>query len=366
MSAAPQYTRKLNGILVMRILIAEDDKDSQELLKRILLKENYEVIAADDGLIAWETFQREDIRLVITDWLMPRMGGLELCERIRHTETQGYVYIILVTSKEGKKDLVSAMDAGADDYVTKPYDKGELLARVRSGQRILSLEQKLSDRNRDLLVEKEKSERLLLSIFPKAIADRLKQESGVIANNFSEASILFADINNFSDITAQKSPAELVEFLRQLFSAFDRLADQNGLEKLKTIGDAYMAVGGVPVPRRDHAEATAEMALAMQKEVVHYDLGIGKPLQLRIGINNGPVVAGVIGTAKLAYDLWGETVNIAARMEAYGLPGHIQVTAETYERLRHNYLFKERGEVYVKGKGLLRTYLLLGRKGPGR
>ena len=349
----------------MRILIAEDDKDSRELLKRILLKQDYEVMAANDGLVAWDIFQREDIRLVITDWLMPQMGGLELCKKIRNTETPGYVYIIVVTSKEEKKDIVRAMDVGADDYVTKPYDKGELLARVRSGQRILSLEQELSDRNQDLFAEKEKSERLLLSIFPKAIADRLKQESGVIADSFSEASILFADICNFSDITTQKSPVELVEFLRQLFSAFDRLADQNGLEKLKTIGDAYMAVGGLPVPRRDHAEATAELALAMQKEVTQYDLGSGKPLQLRIGINSGPIIAGVIGTAKLAYDLWGETVNIAARMEAYGLPGRIQVTAKTYERLRRNYRLEERGEVQVQGAGLLRTYFLIGRKGPG-
>lgn len=349
----------------MRVLIAEDDKDSQELLKRILLKENYEVIVANDGLVAWEIFQREDIRLVITDWLMPQMGGLELCERIRNTETPEYVYIILVTSKEEKKDIVRAMDAGADDYVTKPYDKGELLARVRSGQRIISLQQEISRKNQDLLAEKEKSERLLLSIFPKAIADRLKQETTAIAESFSDASILFADINNFSSITAQKSPIEVVELLGQLFSAFDRLADQHGLEKLKTIGDAYMVVGGVPVPRQDHAEAIAEMAFAMQKEVVQHDLGIDKPLQLRIGINSGPVVAGVIGTTKLAYDLWGETVNIAAQMEAYGLPGSIQVTAATYERLRDKYLFEERGEFYVKGKGTLRTYLLLGRKGPG-
>jgi class 3 adenylate cyclase len=348
----------------MRVLIAEDDKDSQELLKRILLKENYEVIAANDGLVAWEIFQREDIRLVITDWLMPQMGGLELCERIRDSESPGYVYIILVTSKEEKKDIVRAMDAGADDYVTKPYDKGELLARVRSGQRIISLEQEISKKNQDLLAEKEKSERLLLSIFPKAIADRLKQETSAIAESFSDASILFADINNFSSITSEKSPIEVVELLGQLFSAFDQLAEQHGLEKLKTIGDAYMAVGGVPVPRQDHAEAIAEMAFAMQKEVVQHDLGIDKPMQLRIGINSGPVVAGVIGTAKLAYDLWGETVNIAAQMEAYGLPGYIQVTAATYERLRDKYLFEERGEFYVKGKGVLRTYLLIGRKGP--
>ena len=346
----------------MRILIAEDDKDSQKLLARILQKENYEVVIADDGHVAWENFQREDFRLVITDWIMPRMKGLELCEKIRAKETPGYVYIILVTSMEEKADLVRALDAGADDYVTKPYDKGELLARVRAGQRIINLEQTISEKNQELFIEKEKSERLLRSIFPKFIAERLKQDQSPIADSFAEASILFAGINDFSSLVAQKSPVQVVDLLGQMFSAFDRLAEQYGLEKIKTIGDMYMVAAGVPVPRPDHAEAVAELAFAMQEEIVRFDAGLGAPLQLRIGIDSGPVVAGVIGTAKLAYDLWGDTVSTAAQMEAYGLAGSIQVTAETYERLQKNFVFEERGEFYVQGKGNIRTYLLVGRK----
>jgi class 3 adenylate cyclase len=254
------------------------------------------------------------------------------------------------------------MDAGADDYVTKPFDKSELLARVRSGQRIISLEQAISEKNRELIVEKETSERLLRSIFPEAIAERLKQDSGIIADSFVEASILFADINDFSSLLAQKTPIQVVELLGQVFAGFDRLAAQYGLEKIKTVGDSYMVAAGIPVPRPDHAQAIAELAFAMQEEIVRFDAGIGAPLQLRIGINSGPVIAGVIGTAKLAYDLWGETVGTAAQMEAYGLPGSIQVTAATYALLRENYVFEERGEYYVKGAGSIRTYLLLGRK----
>ena len=346
----------------MRILIAEDDKDSQKLLARILEKENYEIVVADDGRMAWETFQREDFRLVITDWIMPRMKGLELCEKIRAKEKPGYVYIILVTSMEEKADLVRALDAGADDYVTKPYDRGELLARVRAGQRIISLEQKISEKNRELSVEKEKSERLLLSIFPKFIADRLKEDSSPIADSFTEASILFAGINDFSNLVVQKTPNEIVDLLGQVFSAFDRLAQQFGLEKIKTLGEMYIAAAGVPVPRPDHAEAVAEMAFAMQEEIVRFDAGLGRPLQLRVGIDTGPVVAGVIGTAKLAYDLWGDTVSTAAQMEAYGLAGSIQVTSETYGCLQKNFMFEERGEFYVQGKGNIRTYLLVSRK----
>lgn len=346
----------------MRILIAEDDKDSQKLLERILQRENHEVVIADDGRMAWDIIQHEDIRMVITDWLMPQMEGVELCEKIRQEATSGYVYIILVTSKEGKADLVRAMDAGVDDYVTKPFDKGELLARVRSGQRIINLEQAISEKNRELNVEKETSDRLLLSIFPEIIADRLKQDSGIIADSFAETSILFADINDFSSLLAQKTPIQVVELLGQVFASFDRLAAQNGLEKIKSVGDSYMVASGVPVPRPDHAQAIAELAFAMQEEIVRFDAGIGAPLQLRIGINSGPVIAGVIGTAKLAYDIWGETVGTAAQMEAYGLPGSIQVTAATYALLKESYMFEERGEFFVKGEGSIRTYLLIGRK----
>ena len=344
----------------MRILIAEDDKDSQKLLTRILEKENYEVVIADDGRMAWETFQAEDFRLVITDWIMPRMKGLELCEKIRTKEKPGYVYIILVTSKEEKADLIRALDAGADDYVTKPYDRGELLARVRAGQRIINLEQTISRKNQELFFEKEKSERLLLSIFPKFIADRLKQDSSPIADSFAEASVLFAGITDFSSLVSQKTPAQVVDLLGQVFAAFDRLAEQHGLEKIKTLGDIYMAAAGVPVPRADHAEAVAELAFAMQAEIVRFDAGLKAPLQLRVGLSSGPVVAGVIGTAKLAYDLWGDTVSTAAHMEATGLAGSIQVSAETYQRLRKNFVFEERGEFYVPGKGNIRTYLLVG------
>ncbi len=249
LNKAGSYFIGLVRVIVMRILIAEDDLDSQTLLKVILQKEGHEIVTADNGLAAWEKFQQEDIHLLITDWVMPEMSGLDLCKKIRAQKTSEAVYIIMVTAKEEKQDLITAIDAGANDYITKPYDKGELIARVRSGERMVSLEQELINKNKEIYSEKEKSEQLLLSIFPRFIVERLKQGE-VVADSCPDVTVLFADINNFANIFSRKEPVELVEILGQLFSVFDRLVSAHGLEKIKTIGDTYMAVGGIRKIRR--------------------------------------------------------------------------------------------------------------------
>jgi PAS domain S-box-containing protein len=210
--------------------------------------------------------------------------------------------------------------------------------------------------------QQEQTEKLLLNILPEPIAQQLKLYPSTIADSFEEVSVLFADLVGFTEFSARRKATELVEILNVIFSKFDQLADQHGLEKIKTIGDAYMVVAGLPRPRTDHAEAIAEMALDMQQAIVEVSAQIGDPFNIRIGINSGPVVAGVIGLKKFSYDLWGDTVNTASRMESRGIPGAIQVTAQTYELLRDKYLFKERGLIRVKGKGEMVTYLLTGRK----
>ena len=211
--------------------------------------------------------------------------------------------------------------------------------------------------------QQQQTERLLLNILPEPIADRLKQEtSTTIAEDFAEVSVMFADIVGFTQMASSLSPIELIDLLNQIFSAFDRLSEKHGLEKIKTVGDAYMVVGGLPTRRADHAEAIAEMALDIQSAIAKFREETGKDFNIRIGINTGPVVAGVIGIKKFSYDLWGDTVNIASRMESHGIPGQVQVTPATYERLREQYLFQERGAIQVKGKGEMTTYFLMGRK----
>jgi PAS domain S-box-containing protein len=213
-----------------------------------------------------------------------------------------------------------------------------------------------------LRYQQAQSEQLLLNILPEPIAERLKRYPSTIADTFEAVSVLFADIVGFTEFSARTSPTELVKILNLIFSKFDQLAERHGLEKIKTIGDAYMVVAGLPTPRRDHAIAIAEMALDMQAEMVKLGNQIGDVFQLRIGINSGPVVAGVIGIKKFFYDLWGDTVNVASRMESQGIDGAIQVTAATYDLLRDKYLFEERGLISVKGKGNLTVYLLTGRE----
>ena len=209
-----------------------------------------------------------------------------------------------------------------------------------------------------LRLEQEKSERLLVNILPKSIAERLKQEEGAIAEKFESVTILFADLVNFTHLASQTSPVELVCLLNDIFSRFDTLVEQLGLEKIKTIGDAYMVVGGVPEPREDHAQAIATLALEMQRAIESFNQAHNQQFQLRIGINTGPVVAGVIGRQKFAYDLWGDTVNVASRMESHGEPGKIQVTTSTYDRIKDDYVLDYRGSIMVKGRGSLETYFL--------
>ena len=211
--------------------------------------------------------------------------------------------------------------------------------------------------------EQERSERLLLNILPAPIAERLKAGHKTLADGYAEATVLFADLVGFTRMSATVSPERLVEVLNRLFSRFDELSEHYGVEKIKTIGDAYMVCAGLPVPRPDHAEAIADMALGMRGALEEHNREFGSELKIRIGINTGPVVAGVIGLKKFIYDLWGDTVNLASRLESYGVPDGIQVSAATWARLRERYDFVARGPLEVKGIGQVQAYLLIGTKG---
>jgi adenylate cyclase len=345
------------------ILVVDDNEVNRDLLTRRLQRQGHHVSVAPDGFEALELMRSHDFDLVLLDIMMPQMNGYQVLEHLKADEKLRYIPVIMISAVDDIDSIVRCIELGAEDYLSKPFNPVLLKARISAcleKKRLRDQEQAYISK---LAEEQGKAERLLLNILPKAIAERLKQGESTIADSFADVTVMFADLAGFTKLSAHLSPAELVELLNEIFSAFDQLAEQYGLEKIKTIGDAYMVVGGLPTPRPDHADAIAQMALDMLDAISKVITKDGQTLSLRIGINTGPVEAGVIGTKKFTYDLWGDTVNTASRMESQGVPGAIQVTVMTYERLSHKYTFEERGIISVKGKGDMMTYLLTGRKG---
>jgi adenylate cyclase len=346
------------------ILIADDDDDARVLLMRMLGKCGFDVVPAADGRDAVRLMRGRPFDLLLLDIMMPHMDGYQVLEVCRQDPELSRVPVIVISGVDDLAGVARCVKLGAADFLLKPFNGVLLEARVGA-----CLEQKrLRDVEREYLGRLQRHEKryrlLLQSILPQPIIDRLSAGDGTAraAEHFGEVTVVFASVHEFAYATAGRSPAKVVEILNQMFCAFDRLAEQHGVDRIKTIGETYMAAAGVPRRRGDHAEAVAELALAMQVAVTRVDVRPSQPLSLRIGINTGPVMAGVIGTTKFAYELWGPTVTTAAQMEAYGLGGAIQVSAATHARLRDAYMLQERGSFYVTGVGEVCTYVLTGRR----
>jgi class 3 adenylate cyclase len=363
------------------ILIVDDKLENIRFLSNFLAKQGYQVRKAINGQAALMAARTVRPDLILLDINMPGMGGYEVCEKLKQEPQTSSIPIIFLSAGDDIDDKIRAFKVGGVDYITKPFQLEEALVRIQTHLKVQSLQKKLLVRNEELqqtvtalqktqaaleaseaaLQEsQEQTERLLLNILPLSIAERLKQDTSAIAEHFDDVTILFADIVGFTPLSTRIKPAELVNLLNEIFSNFDELTEKHGLEKIKTIGDAYMVVGGLPVPKPAHAEAVAQMALDMQGAIAHFQAKYSEQLQIRIGINTGSVVAGVIGTKKFIYDLWGDAVNVASRMESSGVPGKIQVTEGTYERLKERYEFEKRGQVDVKGREEMTTYWLVG------
>ncbi len=351
------------------ILIVDDQEANIELLEGFLADDYSNINSTTDPRRALPLFNALAPDLVLLDLHMPHLDGFEVMEQLQACIPPGaYVPILVLTADISPQVKQRALSEGAKDFLSKPFDPDEVLARIKNLLETRLLHLQLEHRNRilgqamrELDEERELSEQLLLNVLPRSIADRLKHEKGIIADRFSEATVLFADIVDFTPVSSRLAPEEVVAWLNDVFSSLDRLAEQHGMEKIKTIGDCYMVVSGLPTPRPDHAEAAAELALALRDEMANRLAPHGMPTRMRVGMHSGPVVAGVIGSRKFAYDLWGDTVNTASRMESHGVDGAIQVTEATYQRLRHRYALEERGPVEIKGKGLMQTYFLTGK-----
>ena len=338
-----------------RILVVDDNASNRDLLSRRLVREGYCVTAAENGAAALALTTAEGFDLVLLDLMMPGMSGFEVLCRLKADAGTRHVPVIMISALDEFDSTVRCIEAGAEDYLPKPFNP--ILLRARIGA---CLEKKrLLD---ELHAEKERSEALLLNILPRTIVERMRRGETVIADRIAEATILFADLVDFTSLAAKSSPEETVALLGEIFSRFDALAARHGLEKIKTTGDGYMVAGGLPEERPDHAVAVAEMALAMLDAVETAGRTGGEPFRLRIGLNTGALIAGVLGTHKFVYDVWGDTVNTAKRMESYGLPGRVHVSAATRRALGDAFRCEPRGLLDVKGKGWMETYFVCPRE----
>jgi class 3 adenylate cyclase len=354
----------------MKVLVVDDSRTLRKLLIRELNSIGITNIQeAGDGVEALDKVRAEAFDLMLLDMEMPEMDGLETLKAIKSSPELRYLPVIVVSGSEHFERTIECIQVGAEDYLPKPFDPVLLRARVFSSlekkrlrdvdrERILQLQHE-----KELLnIEQMKTEKLMLNILPKPIAERLKKGESNISGSYPEVTILFSDLSGFTKMASTKTASELVKLLNDLFGRFDRRAEDLGLEKIKTIGDAYMAAGGLPIPRSDHAHIVADMALGMFEDLATFNADNGIELQMRVGLNSGPVVAGVIGFTKFSYDLWGNTVNTASRMESTSLVGRVHMAPATADLVKDAFEIEERELVECKGLGQILTSFLGKRK----
>lgn len=352
------------------ILVVDDSRFMRIVLTKALQELGFTNISeALDGRDAIQKLSESPYELMLLDMEMPEMNGVEVLAAKNADPKLKEVPAIVISASEHVDLAVKCIEAGAEDYLVKPPNNTLLRARVTT-----SLEKKrLRDMDRLLFarlqeekelveIEKEKSERLLLNILPGTIAGRLKAGEKTIANGHHAVSVMFADLCGFTDLSRNTSPADLVNMLNEIFTAFDDIVKDHRVEKIKTVGDCYMLVGGLPDHRDDHAHAVADASLEMIQALDRINKKRGTNLAMRIGIHSGPVVAGVIGKIKFTYDLWGDTVNVASRMESSGMPGKIHISEQTQAKLDSEFNLEERGMVECKGLGQVKTFFLNGRR----
>ena len=350
-----------------RLLVVDDSKLMRMGIIRALQQQGVTRIEqADNGQTALERLKNESFDLMLLDVQMPHMTGIEVLAKLQADPLLKGFPVIVISGGEDIEDVVKCIEMGAEDYLPKPFSPVLLRARLTSSiekKRLRDLEKmrlaQLQTQHELLAQEQAKTESVLLNILPKVISQRLKSGETLIADAHNDETVLFADLVGFTTLSNGISAEKLVSMLNDIMSAFDLIANQEGVEKIKTIGDCYMLASGIPLARPDHAQAVVRTALAMLAALESFNQQQGAQLQIRVGIHSGPVVAGVIGVHKYTYDLWGGTVNIASRMESTGLPGHIHVSTATAQLIRDDYTLESRGPVSIKGIGEVETFLIV-------
>lgn len=365
----------INSNYQVKILVVDDEPVNLQVLENHLSIQNYDITQASNGLKALKIIKqsKEPFDVVLLDVMMPKMSGYEVCRTIREKFPLVELPILMLTAKNQPKDIVEGFDAGANDYLTKPFSKVELLSRIKThvllkltSENLQTANEKLQEYNATL--EQKIEERtqeintLLLNILPEEVANDLKTDGKAPVKYYAMSSVLFTDFQGFTKHASEMDGKELVEDLNEYFAGFDDIMEEYNLEKIKTIGDAYMAAGGIPQSNTTNPVDTVLAGLAIQEFVAakrEERKAEGKQYwDVRLGINTGEVIAGVIGTKKFAYDVWGDSVNMAARMESSGEVGEVNISHNTYEMVKDYFDLEHRGKINAKGKGEVDMYFV--------
>ena len=344
------------------ILIVDDDSLNRMLLSSSLEAQGHVFDMAENGRIGWQMLQQKSYDTVLLDLIMPEMDGFELLSLMKADDRLRHIPVIVISSADDLEDIIRCIEMGATDHLPKPFDPHLLMARLNASlanKRFHDQEQAYLE---IIQSEREKSDKLLQSILPVKIAEELKENGSVKPLLFNSVSVLFTDCIGFTRVSEQMLPHELVDELDGLFSQFDAVCQRNRMEKLKTIGDAYMCAGGLPLRNCTHAVDACLAALEFRDfmlQMAEIKKYLNKPFwELRIGVHSGPVIAGVIGTKKFAYDIWGDTVNTASRMESAGEPGKVNISEDTYNLVKEFFNCDYRGKIEAKGKGEVDMYFV--------
>ena len=341
------------------ILVIEDDIINLELIMKMIDSSNNRLYQSQNITDSKAIISENKIDLIILDLILPDGNGYDYLNLLKSHPGTYDIPIIILSAMDDMENVAKCIQSGADDFIFKPINKILLEARIKNSLEKKYFHDKEKKYQKKIKLQREQSEALLVNILPVSIAKRLKSGETVIADNITSASVLFADISGFTSLSSKIKAKELLLLLNEIFSSFDELLIKYNLEKIKTIGDNYMLAAGVPEEDRKHAENIANMALDMIKIMPKINRKTGYKLNIKIGINSGPVSAGVIGKKKFTYDIWGDTVNVASRMESFGSDNKIHVSEYTYSLLKNKYNFRKLDEIDIVGKGKMQTYHLL-------
>jgi adenylate cyclase len=341
------------------LLVVDDNEDNRYTLTRRLTREGYtNLTTATNGREALDLLQAKSFHLVLLDMMMPGMNGDEVLKAIKDNPETRDIPVVMISADTDIEKVAQCIEVGADDYLPKPFNPTILRARVSAALRRSSLRALENEYLARVEQEKRRSESLLRNVLPPDIAVRLGNGAKDIADYFEEATVIFADVVGFGRITAKMKPYEIVGCLNRLFSEFDKVAEDVGVERIKTIGDNYMTVVGVPTARSGHARVAVKLALDLVAASERLRLQLPIPFPIRVGVHTGPVMAGVIGTRRLAYDVWGDTVNMAARVEGASKAGCVLVSSTTAEAAGSEYQFDGPHKIETKEQRTIESFFV--------